>query len=166
MPFHLPPISRRRFLASSLAAGVGALTWREAVARDQSGDAGRWVLLADSHVAAGLPARLGARNGTGQLVLARLPGPDQRDAGRAGEGAARVARQGPRRAAGEARPGGRAPRPPVVVAAGAAHGPGRYGAALRGAREAETGQGAVLRPHAPVGADPARRHPPDQPAAR
>jgi 3',5'-cyclic AMP phosphodiesterase CpdA len=52
MPFHLPPISRRRFLVSSLAAGVGALSWREAGGEDRSGDAGRWVLLADSHVAA------------------------------------------------------------------------------------------------------------------
>ncbi len=52
MPLHLPPISRRRFLASSLAAGVGILTWREAPGQEPSGDANRWVLLADSHLAA------------------------------------------------------------------------------------------------------------------
>lgn len=51
MPLHLPPISRRRFLASSLAATVGILTWREAPAAEGS-DADHWALLADTHIAA------------------------------------------------------------------------------------------------------------------
>jgi 3',5'-cyclic-AMP phosphodiesterase len=52
MPFHLPPLSRRRFLTSSLAAGVGVLTWREAAGEDRPDKADRWALLADTHIAA------------------------------------------------------------------------------------------------------------------
>src|SRR2546423_11493364 len=52
MPLHLSPVSRRRFLASSLAAGVSVLSWRAAWGDDRFGDADRWVLLADSHIAA------------------------------------------------------------------------------------------------------------------
>jgi 3',5'-cyclic AMP phosphodiesterase CpdA len=52
MPLHLPPISRRRFLASALAAGAGALTWRDLLGAEREADADRWALLADTHVAA------------------------------------------------------------------------------------------------------------------
>lgn len=52
MPFHLPPLSRRRFLASSLAAGVGVLTGHEAVGEERARRDDRWVLLADTHIAA------------------------------------------------------------------------------------------------------------------
>jgi 3',5'-cyclic AMP phosphodiesterase CpdA len=45
-------MSRRRFLASSLAAGVGVLTWRPAAADEKQQDPDRWALLADSHIAA------------------------------------------------------------------------------------------------------------------
>jgi 3',5'-cyclic AMP phosphodiesterase CpdA len=52
MPFHLPPLSRRRFLASGLAACAGALTWRDVFGAEGEADADRWALLADTHVAA------------------------------------------------------------------------------------------------------------------
>jgi 3',5'-cyclic AMP phosphodiesterase CpdA len=52
MPLHLVPISRRRFLAAALAAGAGVLGWRAAGADDRAADADRWVLTADTHIAA------------------------------------------------------------------------------------------------------------------
>jgi Icc protein len=54
MPFSLP-ISRRRFLAGSLAAGTAALLDRRAWADDADPD--RWALFADPHIAAD-PARV------------------------------------------------------------------------------------------------------------
>src|SRR5437016_2298828 len=51
MPLHLPPISRRRFLTSSLAAGAGVLTWRLAMGVERTADADHWALLSDTHVA-------------------------------------------------------------------------------------------------------------------
>lgn len=50
MPLHLPPLTRRRFLATSLALGAGLCTWRDALGQDA--DADRWILLADTHIAA------------------------------------------------------------------------------------------------------------------
>src|SRR4051812_16651365 len=50
MPFHLPPISRRRFLAGALAAGAGLVFRRGGWAAE--GDPDRWALLSDPHVAA------------------------------------------------------------------------------------------------------------------
>ncbi len=52
MPLHLPPLSRRRFLASSLTAGLSVWSWRPAFGEERRTDADRWVLLADTHVAA------------------------------------------------------------------------------------------------------------------
>jgi len=52
MPIHLLPVSRRRFLTSSLAAGIGILTKRQALGDQLAEDAHRWVLLADTHIAA------------------------------------------------------------------------------------------------------------------
>lgn len=53
MPIHLPPVSRRRFLAGSLAAGAGLVVHRFAGAADTDGfDPGRIVLLSDTHIAA------------------------------------------------------------------------------------------------------------------
>ncbi len=52
MPLHLPPITRRRFLASSLAVGAGLRTTHLSWAAQQGVDADRWALMADSHVAA------------------------------------------------------------------------------------------------------------------
>lgn len=50
MPIHLPPLSRRRFLAGSLAAGAGVLLSRSLPAAEAPADPDRWVLLADIHV--------------------------------------------------------------------------------------------------------------------
>ncbi len=50
MPLHLAPPSRRRFLAASLAAGVGVLTWREAWAEEAKRDPDHWILLSDTHI--------------------------------------------------------------------------------------------------------------------
>ena len=50
MPIQLPPISRRRFLAGSLAAGAGMLLPRRLLADDVPVDPNRFALLADTHV--------------------------------------------------------------------------------------------------------------------
>ena len=52
MPVHIPPISRRRFLATSLAAGAGLMFGRPAFAADKPVDKNTWVLFSDTHVAA------------------------------------------------------------------------------------------------------------------
>src|SRR5579872_2932143 len=52
MPVHLPPISRRRFLAGSLAAGAGFLLDRNLPAAEQKADAHDWALVSDAHIAA------------------------------------------------------------------------------------------------------------------
>lgn len=50
MPIHLPPISRRRFLKSTLAAGAALLVPGRTDAAQQPVDPNRFVLLADVHV--------------------------------------------------------------------------------------------------------------------
>ena len=50
MPLHIPPVSRRRFLASTLAAGAGWLSLRHAAAAEAEVDADSWALLADTHL--------------------------------------------------------------------------------------------------------------------
>jgi Icc protein len=57
MPIHLPPISRRRFLAGSLAAGAGLLC-PGLFAKERGVDAHSWALVSDIHLAAN-PAQLG-----------------------------------------------------------------------------------------------------------
>src|SRR5437660_529447 len=52
MPIHLPPISRRRFLARSLSAGAGLLVSRTVLAAAKRTDPHCWALLADIHLAA------------------------------------------------------------------------------------------------------------------
>ena len=52
MPIHLAPISRRRFLARSLAAGAGLALGRELFAASKPTDADFWALLSDTHLAA------------------------------------------------------------------------------------------------------------------
>ncbi|HEX8911611.1 MAG TPA: metallophosphoesterase [Humisphaera sp.] len=55
MPITLPPISRRRFLASSLAAAAGGVLGRRAWADGGAGrrvDPNRFALISDTHVAA------------------------------------------------------------------------------------------------------------------
>ncbi|MGA2031588.1 MAG: metallophosphoesterase [Thermoguttaceae bacterium] len=50
MPIHIPPISRRRFLAGSLAAGAGCLFSPLLPASEVAVDPNRWALLADIHI--------------------------------------------------------------------------------------------------------------------
>src|SRR5207248_2902936 len=52
MPMTLAPISRRRFLAGSVAAGVGAMLGRRLYADDGAADPHRFALLSDTHIAA------------------------------------------------------------------------------------------------------------------
>jgi Icc protein len=52
MPIHLPPISRRQFLARSLAAGAGLAFRPTLFAADKPIDADFWALLSDVHLAA------------------------------------------------------------------------------------------------------------------
>jgi len=50
MPIRLPPLSRRRFLKATLAAGAAALLPGRALAAEESLDPNRVALLADTHV--------------------------------------------------------------------------------------------------------------------
>lgn len=52
MPIHLPPLSRRRFLAGSLAAGASLVLARPGWAAPADVDRHSWALLSDPHVAA------------------------------------------------------------------------------------------------------------------
>ncbi|MDB6017572.1 MAG: Metallophosphoesterase [Pedosphaera sp.] len=52
MPIHLPPVSRRRFLAGSLAAGAGLLLDQPLFAATRATDVHTWALLSDTHLAA------------------------------------------------------------------------------------------------------------------
>jgi 3',5'-cyclic-AMP phosphodiesterase len=60
MPVHLAPISRRRFLARSLATGAGLVLSPELLAASRSADENSWALLSDIHLAAD---RMAATNG-------------------------------------------------------------------------------------------------------
>lgn len=50
MPIHLPPLNRRRFLASALAAGAGLMCPRRLVAQEPPADPNHFLLLADVHI--------------------------------------------------------------------------------------------------------------------
>lgn len=52
MPVHINSFSRREFLASSTAAVLGSMSSPFALAADAARDDDRWVLLADTHIAA------------------------------------------------------------------------------------------------------------------
>src|SRR5690242_17320546 len=52
MPISLPPISRRRFLARSLAVGAVAVIGPELHAESKVTDPNAWALLSDTHLAA------------------------------------------------------------------------------------------------------------------
>ena len=52
MPIHLPPISRRQFLARAIAAGAGLGLGHELFAADRETDNDLWALLSDTHLAA------------------------------------------------------------------------------------------------------------------
>src|ERR1700677_3508050 len=52
MPIHLPPLSRRRFLARSLAAGAGLMLTRTLPGAEKPVDEDCWALFSDLHIAA------------------------------------------------------------------------------------------------------------------
>src|SRR6266404_4956120 len=52
MPIHLGPISRRRFLTRSLAAGAGLALRPRLLAASKPTDPNSWALLSDCHLAA------------------------------------------------------------------------------------------------------------------
>jgi 3',5'-cyclic AMP phosphodiesterase CpdA len=52
MPIHLPPISRRRFIARSLLGGAGLVLGPRLFADSRSTNANSWALLSDIHLAA------------------------------------------------------------------------------------------------------------------
>ena len=52
MPIHLPPLSRRKFLLRSFAAGAGLALGPEIFAAEQKTDGNFWALLSDPHIAA------------------------------------------------------------------------------------------------------------------
>src|SRR5437773_12380834 len=52
MPIHLPPISRRKFLLRSLAAGAGLSLSASLRAASKRTDPNSWALLSDIHLAA------------------------------------------------------------------------------------------------------------------
>src|SRR5690242_398988 len=52
MPVTLPPISRRQFLARSLAAGAVATLAPDLYAESNATDPNSWALLSDTHLAA------------------------------------------------------------------------------------------------------------------
>src|SRR5437879_1543927 len=51
MPIHLPPISRRRFLARALAAGAGMALAPQLLAKEKEVDKHTWAFLSDTHLA-------------------------------------------------------------------------------------------------------------------
>ena len=51
MPIYIPPITRRQFLRSSLAAGASLLWRRPLWADEKPADPNSWALLSDTHVA-------------------------------------------------------------------------------------------------------------------
>jgi Icc protein len=52
MPIHLPPISRRRFIANSLITGAGLLLGPDLFAASRKIDTHCWALISDIHLAA------------------------------------------------------------------------------------------------------------------
>ncbi len=50
MPITLPPLTRRRFIKTTFAAGAAAGLGRHALSAEQSTDAARFALLADTHI--------------------------------------------------------------------------------------------------------------------
>lgn len=52
MPLYLPPLSRRQFLARSLAAGTGLLLSQRLLAATREVDPHTWALISDPHIAA------------------------------------------------------------------------------------------------------------------
>ena len=50
MPIYIPPISRRHFLAGTLATGAGLLLPKRLLAGEGKIDVNRWTLMADTHI--------------------------------------------------------------------------------------------------------------------
>ncbi|MDO8540293.1 MAG: metallophosphoesterase [Opitutaceae bacterium] len=70
MPIYLPPLSRRQFLARTLAAGAGLALFRSrllAATRDQ--DPHAWALISDPHIAADRAKMARGINMAGQLTI-------------------------------------------------------------------------------------------------
>lgn len=72
MPIHLAPISRRRFLLKSLAAGAGLTLGRRLFAADKPEDPDFWALLSDIHLAADRQTVSRGVNMTGHFKTASL----------------------------------------------------------------------------------------------
>ena len=82
MPVSLPPISRRRFLAASLAAAAGAVG-RRAFGEASNADPHRFALLSDTHIPSGPGIRHRATDMTANMrrVVHELAGLRERPAG-------------------------------------------------------------------------------------
>ena len=50
MPFHLPPVSRRQFLAGSFAAGLSTLQYPQRSWAAESANPDHWTLISDTHI--------------------------------------------------------------------------------------------------------------------
>ncbi len=83
MPIHLPPISRRQFLARSLAAGAGLVLGPELLAASKLADPNSWALLSDTHLTADRALFARGINMTGhfQIVSRELVALPKRPAG-------------------------------------------------------------------------------------
>lgn len=70
MPIHLAPISRRQFLARSVAAGAGLLSAPELLAKGKPADPNLWALFSDVHIAADRELAVRKVNMTRHLAVA------------------------------------------------------------------------------------------------
>src|SRR3954470_19792619 len=50
MPLHVPPVSRREFLAGTVSAGAALLSLRGLSANEPEVDSDSWALLSDTHI--------------------------------------------------------------------------------------------------------------------
>src|SRR5690242_9201327 len=71
MPVYLPPISRRRFLATSLTAAAGVVCAPSLLAANRKTDSDTWALLSDIHIAADQTKTARNTNMTDNLTTVR-----------------------------------------------------------------------------------------------